>query len=278
MQGINGAPGISSQSLALLKEKREGSEGWRYDICAITIDAMSIKKGIKWDHHQQKTVGFVDLGSGSMQVLASDVLVVMAMGIKSSWKQPVAYFFTNKVDSDLQAQLLTMVFHSIVEIGIAPVSLTMDGTSTNFSTMNRLGCNTDSESFQTWFPFDPSPFGRIFVFPDPCHMIKLLRNQMGSLKEMKIRGERVSWVFVERLHAVQKSEGLRAANKLSDRHINWQKQKMKVIKTCSNYSPLFRIIFFFYLAHLTIEENGGYAKLIIFAIRNTLETLKIATV
>lgn len=38
----------------------------------------------------------------------------------------------------------------------------------------------------------------------------------------------ISWRYVEQLHFLQEKQGLRAANKLRQSHINFQRQKMKV--------------------------------------------------
>ena len=229
LKGLDGSPGLSTQSIELLRTKRTGSDGWKYDICGITIDAMSIMKRVKWDHLKQEPVGYVDLGCGKLSDdLATEALVIMALGIKSAWKLPVAYFLTNKITAVLQKSMLKLVFDTLISVDVIPVSLTLDGTTTNFSTIKNFGCNIDPKNLKPWFDFPSSPLKKIFVFPDPCHMLKLLRNIFGNVKQLKICGEMINWKYIEQLHEVQKKEGLRAANKLSDRHINWQKQKMKV--------------------------------------------------
>jgi hypothetical protein len=41
-------------------------------------------------------------------------------------------------------------------------------------------------------------------------------------------GNRIEWEFIKKLEELQKTEGMRAANKLKPHHIQWHKQKMKV--------------------------------------------------
>src|SRR6218665_3571433 len=57
-------------------------------------------------------------------------------------------------------------------------------------------------------------------------MLKLIRN---TLTEKSIildsKGNEIKWNYLREL---QSSEGLRAANKLHERHIQWHRQKMKV--------------------------------------------------
>lgn len=235
LETVNGSPGISFQSLQFLKEQREGAHGWKYDICAVTIDAMSLKKEIKWDPHRQLPVGYVDMGSEiSSSEVASEALVVLVMGIKSAWKRPIAYFATTGVTASVQVQILRNVFDALLEINVVPVSLTLDGCSTNMSTLRQLGCSTDPYNIRSWFPLPASPLGRIYALPDPCHMIKLMRNVFSSVGTLKVSGELVKWDYVVKLHETQ-CRGVLAANRLSDRHINWQKQKMKVSKRRNSF-------------------------------------------
>ncbi len=60
-------------------------------------------------------------------------------------------------------------------------------------------------------------------------MIKLVRNTMSDWKVMKDSdGNTIDWKFIEELHKLQETEGLRLANKLRSAHIDWKPQKMKV--------------------------------------------------
>lgn len=45
---------------------------------------------------------------------------------------------------------------------------------------------------------------------------------------MVITLQHIQWHFIEQLHELQTSEGLRAANKLTQAHIDFCRQKMKV--------------------------------------------------
>lgn len=41
-------------------------------------------------------------------------------------------------------------------------------------------------------------------------------------------GRRIKWEHIRLLHKIQKTEGLNFANKIGIRHVDFQKQKMKV--------------------------------------------------
>lgn len=64
----------------------------------------------------------------------------------------------------------------------------------------------------------------MFVFLDYCHMIKLVRNILGDKKILKTQGGHIiAWNHIKNLHKFQQEEGLRAANKLTNKHIQFQK-------------------------------------------------------
>ena len=107
-------------------------------------------------------------------------------------------------------------------------ALTLDGHATNVAMCSLLGCQLDpTKHLKTYFYVDGHP-EPIYVFMDACHMIKLVRNMLQACRVIKSPSGAVRWSFIELLHQQQQDLGLRFANKLSQRHIDFQKQKMKV--------------------------------------------------
>ena len=63
---------------------------------------MSIRKQLDWDPKRQQMVGFVDLGAGSLDndvAEATEVIVIMAVGLQGHWKIPVGYFLINGISA-----------------------------------------------------------------------------------------------------------------------------------------------------------------------------------
>lgn len=84
------------------------------------------------------------------------------------------------------------------------------------------------EHFKPYFPH-PITNEKVFTFWDPPHMIKLVRNCIGDWKCLQNgRGEKICWQYFEDLVKIQEREGLRAANKVTKRHINFHSEIMKV--------------------------------------------------
>jgi hypothetical protein len=109
----------------------------------------------------------------------------------------------------------------------------MDGTQHNITTFENLGANIwvkDLDMLKTSFPH-PHPEANydVCAILDPPHMIKLMRNALGDMKEFQWPGKgKIKWSYIQKLHDLQEEHSLRLANKISDRHIHFHKHKMKV--------------------------------------------------
>ncbi len=74
--------------------------------CGLILDEMSIRKETLWDRKNQKFVGNVDYGTMKGEDpdnIATNVLVIMASGLKKSWQMPIGYFLTSKTTSAIQS-------------------------------------------------------------------------------------------------------------------------------------------------------------------------------
>lgn len=96
LTGIDGKPGFSKQSIDHLKNAlNEGKNKWQYDRCTLLLDGMKIKKRLDYDHHVSSYTGFVDWGDGfsnDSEEMATEALVIMAVGIQGRWKQPIGRY------------------------------------------------------------------------------------------------------------------------------------------------------------------------------------------
>ncbi len=201
--------------------------------CCLIIDAMSIRKQLLWDSNQSKYVGFVNYGETPPENpdnLASEALVFLLVGARSHWKCPIAYFLADKMSSRTQAKLVRTALGMAAEAGLRVWSVTTDGTSVNISMFRELGCNFTT-SLQTMITKFKHPTQDYFVYAvlDPCHMLKLARNALGHLGSfLDNDNNRIGWNFFSALNNIQESEGLNLANKLSSKHLQYEKHKMNV--------------------------------------------------
>lgn len=224
-QTIEGEPGFSTESFAALKMIAANSS--RQLICGLCFDEMAIRKAIEWNG--KNYVGYVNCGNQletDELPVAKDVLVFMLTCLNGSWKLPVGYFFIDGINSEQKASLVKMCIDLITETGLNVASITFDGCPANFSMAKLLGCQLDGDVINPVFTHNGKNF---VVFPDPSHMLKLIRNTLGD-KSVLINGEGkfVSWEYIKLLVELQENEGLHLANKIRSAHINYKKQIMKV--------------------------------------------------
>ena len=196
---------------------------------------MSIKKGTTWNHTEGRYEGCIDFGPNlplpkgkSPHDLASESLFFVLVGLRGRWKIPVSYFNINKIAATFQARLVETVLEWSGNHNIKVRVITADGTHTNPSTMEKLGCAI-SEKMEGKLSEEFTRGESIWFMYDSCHMLKLARNAIGDLKSfVDGEGKLVRWQYFEELHKLQRDEGLKLANKLSVRHIDYHKLKMNV--------------------------------------------------
>ena len=116
----------------------------------------------------------------------------------------------------------------VVKTGVIICNLTCDSPKVNVSMMNKLGAKIDADSLETRILHHiHSP--PVQVIHDMAHTAKNVRNAFHDRKILKnSKGEFIKWDYLVKLHELQSREQLRCANKLTDKHINFENQKMKV--------------------------------------------------
>ena len=228
---VDGRPGFSDDALNFLKKKINSEESWRFKRCVLIIDGMHIKKLLEYDQHSRCFRGFVDYGRGlddDNETLATEALVFLASGVHGFWKIPIAYFLIKGISATVQHQLVVQALQLLHKAGVEVVAFTLDGHQTNMATIRKLGCSTDPDDLVTSFPH-PVTSDSVHVFIDACHGLKLIRNQFFSLENIQVPSVGVAkWKHIHELNKFQQEEFLSAANKLTDKHIAFSQQKMKV--------------------------------------------------
>ena len=84
------------------------------------------------------------------------------------------------------------------------------------------------DNIKVSFPH-PTRNHQVYAILDPCHMVKLARNTLGDLGNLKDNEQGIiDWSFLRRLVKLQDEESLSLGNSLNINHIVWQRHKMKV--------------------------------------------------
>lgn len=128
-------------------------------------------------------VGFVNSGQDLYITdlpVAKEALVFMLTCVNVSWKIPICYFLINGITAEQKAALVRQAIDLVEEAGVRVISLTFDGCPTNFSVSKfLLGCIFEPENIESTFIHNNKS---VAIFPDPSHMLKLVRNVLGDKK------------------------------------------------------------------------------------------------
>eukprot|EP00795_Rhopilema_esculentum_P007827 gene7827-13692_t len=237
---IPAQPGFTKPAFDAIKAKVETAavKGNRV-VIALMLDEMSIRKQVTWNGTNYS--GYVDLGNGAelddTAPLAKDALVLMAVCVNGHWKVPCGYFFVDGLSGSERANLVNVCLQRLWDTGARVVSVTFDGPSCHFKMAAELGASFVPASLRPSFPHPIDSQHEVTIFLDVCHMLKLVRNTLaegGILVDHN--NNKISWQYVEALHKLQESEGLRLGNKLKASHIHWRQQKMKVNLAAQTFS------------------------------------------
>ena len=154
----------------------------------LVIDEMTLHADTPYNPSTKKYEGQVNLGfQTDDNNLATHALVVMAMGVTSRWKYPIAYFFTSSVKSE---NLVDIINHSLTlmeDAGVNVLNVTTDDVSANWTAMTKLGCKLCVTKLDPTFQHPSNPSKRVHYTPDTVHMVKLIRNLLSDLKILKIK-------------------------------------------------------------------------------------------
>ncbi len=206
--------------------------------CALIFDGMSIRQAAMFNRCLGRMLGFVDYGEGIIpcsdeddedDTIASEALIFMISSLRAHWKYPIGFVFCNKIKANEQYSLVSRALDSAVESGLNVQKITCDGTSTNFSTMRKFGCELGKtlDDLDGEFTYK----GNTYLFtPDMPHMLKLSRNALNDMKTFTdADGNKIEWRFIEQLHEEQQKDGLKyGGNKLSKEHVQYHRHKMNV--------------------------------------------------
>ena len=141
---------------------------------SLVLDSMAIRKRLIVEKSSNKVLGHVTIGNS--EKVASEALVFLLVPILGAQvRHPIGYFLVDKVDSDLQSQLIQQCLKLTAESKIRVVNVTCDGCASNVSTLNKLGASIPSTPYFK----HPQMDHKVYTTLDAVHMLKLARNALG---------------------------------------------------------------------------------------------------
>lgn len=228
----NGQPGLSADSLQLLSKLAEKfkSEGSILYV-SLSFDEMNIRRHVQYCDASKKFVGNITYGSVPRNAkyfpVANNAIVFMVNGINVKFNIPVAMHFINCLQSHEKAALISIVVEALTKIGLKIIVVLFDGLGTNIPACNLLGACLNSEKDFRPYILNPVNKEKIFIMFDPPHMIKLVRNCIGTKKVMYCKDSKIEWKFYENLEYLRAKKDI-VTHKLNKEHILFEKNIMNV--------------------------------------------------
>lgn len=192
--------------------------------CVLCVDEMYIKANLFYDRSSDSIIGLAENEEGVRFFKpALNVSVLMLRGLFSKWKQPLAYFFSNKMfPANSLKNVIYRAIAMLQEIGLKVTVLVSDMGSNNLQLAKMLGVTSEHPYF---FVNEQKV---VYIFDIP-HILKAIRNNLIK-HDYVHENKRISWDFVKSFYDNDKMYPIRAAPKLTDSHINpsgFEKMKVK---------------------------------------------------
>lgn len=226
---INGRPGFTQEAFNALKARAESSK--EELLYTLVFDEMKIKRKVEYEPLSQRSFGFVDFGNQldtDCNNECTEALVLLVVPINGKFKVPIGYFLVDKTSGQQKANLINIALELCHENKVTIKALTFDGCPANLAMANQLGCKLQKEQMKSNFPH-PITGAKVFVYLDPVHMLKLIRNTFEKYREFQDEnGNPIRWDYVKILQELQENESFHLANKLRTEHINFKTNIMKV--------------------------------------------------
>jgi len=229
---VDGSPGFTKESMNAIRIKvAEMKTKNKTLLCGMMMDEISIKEGTHFNGKRNQ--GYISYGTGLNEdsdslPLAKEALVIMIVALNSNWKVPIGYFLLNGLSGAEKANLIETALTIVYDAGVLVKTLTFDGAASNISMATTLGAKLYHPEMKTYI-LHPITREKVFIFLDPCHMLKLCRNTFGDWKTLYDKdGQEIKWELLKQLVNLQDSAQLHLATKIRSRHINFYKEKMKV--------------------------------------------------
>lgn len=178
----------------------------------------------------------------------------MLVCVNGSWKIPVAYYFVKGLSGEALAEETKKVLKEVSSTGVTITSITFDGLQTNFAMCAKLGAKISADNLTDARFVNPLFEKPIYVLPDGCHVLKLIRNAFANQDIYDADGNVISWKFVEKLVDLQEIQGLNLGTKITRQHINFDQNKMNVRLAAQTLSESCSVALRYVRDHLQIPE------------------------
>jgi len=157
--------------------------------CSLLVDEMELQPSVDFDKNEKRFYGYKTIGTEkARKELGNHIVAVMIRGLAAQWKQVIAYEITgSKTRACDLKKLIDDSIKFAESCGLYVVSMTSDMGSQNRKMWTREGVMVQREGSRKNFFY--SNGHRVYVVPDPPHLLKNLKSAMLKKIPLKISDE-----------------------------------------------------------------------------------------
>lgn len=211
-------------------------------LVTLIFDEMTITPYLQFNTYVDEIEGFADNGVDKSNKISDHALVFMIKGVQVNYKQPVAYYFTQKMKSISLKETIKNVIDCVQKTGLVVIATVCDQSTVNVSAVNSLIEDSKAKYLRDGKEWRKDVFEvnskEIIPLFDVPHLIKGLRNNIidKDLKYKDVNGmERIlKWEYFKQVYEADISRGeLRFLHKITKEHIDIKFMKKMKVKTAT---------------------------------------------
>lgn len=174
----------------------------------LVLDEVHIRTDLVFGKHKGSSLGFVNLGEVNnhllrfegeivgkgeeLQQLANSMIVFMVQALFYNFNFPYVQFANNTLTGDV---LMEPLWEAIFRLGLAVLTLTCDGASSN-RRLWKLHTSDTGDELQYKVPNVFAPERSLYFFCDPPHLLKTTRNSWYN-KHRHLWVRPATWIYVD---------------------------------------------------------------------------------
>ena len=179
VENVPMAPGILTDLMELLHQKTETMTDDDKD-CVLIVDEVQLNVKVEYDKGLKKLVGFVSpqfQPAKATNELAEHALVFMVKGIRTPYKQTVAWYLTGKGTTGHKLwQIAKYIIEELNSHSLRVRAVTSDMGTSNTGMWKSAGLNIDDINSPCFVQHPCNSSHKLYFMADVPHLLKSLRN------------------------------------------------------------------------------------------------------
>lgn len=187
-----------------------------------------LSEQLVFDPLKDEVVGYVDLGPlGRTNEYANHALVFMLHGLRKSWKQPIAFFFTKNTIKTVELRtLIKNVIITVEDVGFCVLATVCDQGPTNRSAIFQLSQESDRPG-----PYFNINQHKVFTIFDPPHLLKSTRNAFMKY-DIKSKDQVAKFSHIRQCYKFDQQRKFQAMRKIREVYLYLNDHNRLKMKVC----------------------------------------------